>query len=156
MEGVGLKKGFGNIEVQTKPGSDFAELLTRTLCDSRPKIPIDGAYLYCQTESNQQALFQTAHFIIENSYVLKVLLLQTGAKSGYPGFGHWRHQLLETGIAQQQIEGVDMGDTPSAQYPHRIGSSCTLCSKKGVCGIVCRCPSISAVKGLYDCCDSSP
>lgn len=106
---MGRKIVFGIVKVNPKPSGNFTELLTRTLCDSRPEFPVDGAYLYCQTESNQQSLFQLARFLVENSYTSKILALQTGAQCGYPGFGPWRQQLRGMEIADEQIEGVDVG-----------------------------------------------
>jgi hypothetical protein len=90
--------------------NDYTELLIRTLCDVRPEFSVGGAYVYCQTQDNQQSLFQTVHFLLKGSLVSKILILQTEAKSGYPGFSKWRHQLRETGLTDEQIEGVTIGD----------------------------------------------
>ena len=86
--------------------NDTIELLTRTLCDLRPKNPTNGAYLYCQTRSNQQSIFQAAQFLLDNSLTYKILILNTNAKSGYPGFTEWKHQLQQFGLSAEQIEGV--------------------------------------------------
>lgn len=91
--------------------NDYTELLVRTLCDIRPEPPIDGAYLYCQTESNQQSLFQTALFCVKNSFVSKILILQSEAKSGFPGFAQWDRELKEIGLTEEQREGVEIGET---------------------------------------------
>ncbi|MFO7557130.1 MAG: hypothetical protein R6W88_18195 [Desulfobacterales bacterium] len=86
--------------------NDTIELLTRVLCDQRPKHPTNGAYLYCQTRSNQQSIFQTAQFLLNNTYTYRILILNTKAKSGYPGFTEWKQNLKQLGISEEQIEGV--------------------------------------------------
>lgn len=99
--------------MRTKSGSSsingVTELLVRALCDVRPNYPSDGAYLYCQTQSNQQSLFHTARFLVENSFTTKILILQTEAKGGFPGFNEWKPQLQAAGITEEQIEGVEAG-----------------------------------------------
>jgi hypothetical protein len=86
--------------------NDTIELLIRVLCDLQPKNPTNGAYLYCQTKSNQQSIFQAAQFLLDNSLTYKILILNTNAKSGYPGFTEWKHQLQQFGLSAEQIEGV--------------------------------------------------
>ena len=88
------------------------ELIVRVLCDERPELPVNGAYLYCQTDGNQRSLFQTALFLIDNSFTSKILILQTEAKCGYPGFSQWKGQLLATGLTEEQIEGVEIIELP--------------------------------------------
>ncbi len=89
------------------------ELLTRVLCDSRPKEPVDGIYLNCQTKSSQDVVFQTAKFLLDTSYTPKALILDTDAKSGYAGCDKWNKWMQETGIHQEQIKGVEIGETSS-------------------------------------------
>jgi len=89
----------------------ITELLVQILCDVRPEFPVNGAYLYCQTQSNQRSLFQTAGFLLKNSLASKILILQTEAKSGYPGFSQWSRQLREQGVNEAQVEGVELGET---------------------------------------------
>ena len=86
--------------------NDTIELLTRVLCDLQPKNPTNGAYLYCQTKSNQQSIFQAAHFLLNNTLTHRILILNTNAKSGYPGFAEWKQQLHQLGLSEEQIEGV--------------------------------------------------
>ena len=86
--------------------NDTIELLTRVLCDLQPKNPTNGAYLYCQTKTNQQSIFQSAHFLINNVLTYRILILNTKAKSGYPGFTEWKQQLHKLGLSENQIEGV--------------------------------------------------
>ena len=89
--------------------NDAIELLTRVLCDLQPKNPTNGAYLYCQTKTNQQSIFQAAHFLLKNGLTHKILILNTKAKSGYPGFTEWKQQLHKLGLSADQIEGVNIG-----------------------------------------------
>jgi hypothetical protein len=91
--------------------NETIELLTRALCDLQPKIPTNGAYLYCQTKDNQKSTFQAAQFLINNSFTSKILILHTKAKSGYPGFAEWKHQLQQLGLPEEQIEGVIIKET---------------------------------------------
>jgi hypothetical protein len=91
----------------------IVELLTRVLCDSQPEKPVDGIYLNCQTKSSQDVVFQTAKFLLDKPYTSKALILHTGEKSGYPGFEKWYKQMQETGIHQEQIEGVECRETAS-------------------------------------------
>jgi hypothetical protein len=86
--------------------NDTIELLIRVLCDLQPKNPTNGAYLYCQTKSNQQSIFQAAHFLLNNALTHRILIFNTKAKSGYPGFTEWKQQLHQLGLSEEQIEGV--------------------------------------------------
>jgi hypothetical protein len=86
--------------------NDTIELLTRVLCDLQPKNPTNGAYLYCQTKSNQQSIFQAAYFLLNNTLTYRILILNTKAKSGYPGFTEWKKQLHQLGLSEEKIEGV--------------------------------------------------
>ena len=91
--------------------NDTIELLTRILCDLRPKNPTNGAYLYCQTRGNQQSIFQAARFLLNNSLTSKILILNTKPRSGYPGFTEWKQQLQQLGLSVEQIEGVKNNET---------------------------------------------
>ncbi len=90
------------------------ELAIRTSCDSRPpKNRFDAAYLCCQTLSNQQSVFLAARSLLTHGYTSSILILNTDAKSGYPGYDQWHRQLCDTGIANQNIVPVPVEDTPS-------------------------------------------
>ena len=91
--------------------NDTIELLTRALCDLRPKNPTNGAYLYCQTRSNQQSIFQAAQFLLNNSLTFKILILNTKAKSGYPGVSEWKQELKQLGLPEEQIEEVKIKES---------------------------------------------
>jgi len=90
---------------------DMKELIIRVLCDLRPKNPTNGAYLYCQTKSNQQSIFKAALSLLNNSLTYRILILNTKAKSGYPGFTQWKQQLQQLGLYEEQIVGVIKKET---------------------------------------------
>lgn len=87
------------------------ELLTRVLCDTLPASPADAAFLFGQTPDNQESVFQTAQKLIAENKVKKILLMQTGAISGYPGIEVWKRELMQTGIPESKIAGVPPTDT---------------------------------------------
>jgi len=66
---------------------------------------------YCQTISNQQSIFKAALSLLNNSLTYKILILNTKAKSGYPGFAEWKQQLQQLGLYEEQIEGVIKKET---------------------------------------------
>jgi hypothetical protein len=88
--------------------NSIIELLTRTLCDIQPSSPTNGAYLYCQTVSNHESTFQSATSLLNSLLISKIFILQIEAKSGYTGYDNWKHQLNLFGIAEDQIEGVNL------------------------------------------------
>lgn len=87
------------------------ELLIRVLCDTRPEVVADGAFLFSQTENNQESVFLAARELLENSVARTILFINTPAKSGYPGYTVWKRELEELGISEDQIEGVNAADT---------------------------------------------
>jgi len=91
--------------------NDVIELVTRVLCDARDDTPVDGVYLYCQTEDSQQAVLQAAVACREKCWTAKVFVLQSTAKSGYPGFAPWCACLQKIGLSSEQIEGVAISET---------------------------------------------
>jgi hypothetical protein len=67
---------------------------------------MQGAYLYCQTADNQQSVFRAAHHLISGSHTSKILVLNTEAKFGYPGYADWEYQLAQQGVYSEQLEGI--------------------------------------------------
>jgi len=53
---------------------------------------------------NQQSIFQAARFLLSNALTHRILILNTKAKSGYPGFTEWKQQLHQLGLSEEQIE----------------------------------------------------
>ena len=87
------------------------ELLIRVLCDTRPRVVADGAFLFSQTENNQESVFFAARALLEDSIVQRILLIDSPAKSGYLGYTVSKRELKKLGISEQQIEGVNAADT---------------------------------------------
>lgn len=82
------------------------ELIIRALCDTIPEKPVDGLFLFGQTEDNQQAAFDTARTFLKSGRTDKVLCLGTKAMSGYPGFEIWQKEMKKLGIEEEQIIAV--------------------------------------------------
>lgn len=79
------------------------ELIIRALCDTMPDKPVDGLFLFGQTEDNQQAAFKTAYIFVQGGHTDKVLCLGTKAMSGYPGFAVWQQEMQKIGIGEGQL-----------------------------------------------------
>lgn len=84
-------------------GAMLEELIIRALCDTLPDKPVDGLFLFGQTEDNQQAAFETARQFLQSGRTDKVLCLGTKAMSGYPGFEVWKEEMKKLGIGEGQI-----------------------------------------------------
>ena len=87
------------------------ELLLRILADVRPSEVIDGAYLFAQTEPNQESVFAAAAELIERGRARKVLISDCSPKSGYIGAAAYRRAMIEFGIPTSVIEEVPMEPT---------------------------------------------
>jgi hypothetical protein len=61
------------------------ELLLRTLADSRPAERVEAAYLFAQTEPNQESVFRAGRWLLDRGYAAKLLISDCGPKSGYVG-----------------------------------------------------------------------
>jgi len=81
------------------------ELLLRILCDTLP-AQVDAAYLYVQTESNQESVFVAARELLERGAVGKVLISDCQPKSGYIGVAAYHQAMVAFGIAPERIEEV--------------------------------------------------
>ena len=90
--------------------NEQAELLLRILCDTLP-TEVDAAYLYGQTESNQESVFVAARTLLERGAVGKVLISDCRPKSGYIGAAAYRRAMVKFGIAAEYIEEVPMEPT---------------------------------------------
>ncbi len=88
------------------PSPLFPQLLIRLLCDTPPPAVTDGAYLFGQTEDNQESVFAAAGQLLTAMLTRRVLLPHTEPMSGYPGFKAWQLALQCQGIGNLQIEGV--------------------------------------------------
>ncbi len=88
------------------PSPLFPQLLIRVLCDTPPPAVTDGAYLFAQTEDNQESVFAAAEKLLTAMLTRRVLLPHTEPMSGYPGFRTWQQALQGQGIGNLQMEGV--------------------------------------------------
>jgi hypothetical protein len=88
------------------------ELLLRILADIRPPEVAEGAYLFAQTEPNQESVFVAGRELIERGRVRKLLISDCTPKSGYPGVTTCRQAMIEFGIPAAAIEEVPMEPTP--------------------------------------------
>lgn len=87
------------------------ELLLRILCTPLPSKRLDGAYLYAQTEPNQNSVFAAARDLLERDAVGKILISDCNPKSGYIGAAAYRQAMIDFGIAAEAIEEVPMEPT---------------------------------------------
>jgi hypothetical protein len=92
--------------------ASIIELLIRVLCDTPPSTTTDGVFLFGQTSDNQEAVFITAQQLLDASLARKVLFVQTGPISGFPGFDAWKKLLNQQGIGDMQIEGITGVNSP--------------------------------------------
>ena len=88
-----------------------AELLVRILCDTLPAERADAAYLFAQTEPNQESVFAAARELLERDAVGKIMISDCHAKCGYIGAPAYRQAMIEFGIAEPTIEDVPMEPT---------------------------------------------
>lgn len=82
------------------------ELIIRTLCDTLPEEPADALFLFGQTEDNQESAFAVAQQLLQQERIRKVLFLNTGPISGYPGFESWKNALVRAGVEEALLEPV--------------------------------------------------
>jgi hypothetical protein len=84
------------------------ELITRLLCDTHYELTADAAYLFAQTQDNQDSVLSAASELLDKGLVRRILILKTAAKSGYPGFEHWKQKLNDSGVSDECIQGVSI------------------------------------------------
>ncbi len=87
------------------------ELLLRILADAGPSEVAEGAYLFAQTEPNQESVFAAATELIERGRARKVLISDCSPKSGYIGAAAYHQAMVEFGIPTSAIEQVPMEPT---------------------------------------------
>ncbi|MGE5294416.1 MAG: YdcF family protein [Solirubrobacterales bacterium] len=87
------------------------ELLLRIFADVRPSGIAEGAYLYAETQPNQQSVFAAGRELIEQKLVRKLLISNCTPKSGYIGATAYRAAMVEAGISNDVIEEVPMEPT---------------------------------------------
>lgn len=92
------------------------ELIIRTLCDTLPDEPADALFLFGQTKDNQESVFAAAQQLLQQERVKKVLFLNTGPMSGYPGFEVWKEAMVRAGVGEELLEPVP----PVQADPHML------------------------------------
>lgn len=91
--------------------SQERELLLRILADVRPSEASDAAYVFAQTEPNQDSAFAAGRELIERGYTKRILISDCTPKSGYIGAAAYRLAMVEFGIPTNVIEEVPMEPT---------------------------------------------
>ncbi len=86
-------------------------MLLRILADVRPSGVVEGAYLFAQTEPNQESVFAVGKELAEQGRVRKLLISDCSPKSGYIGALACRQAMIESGIRAGTIEEVPMEPT---------------------------------------------
>ncbi len=86
------------------------ELLLRILCDTIPS-QVDAAYLFAQTEPNQESVFATARGLLHRKSIERIWISDCAAKSGYVGAPAYREAMIRSGIPRETIEEVPMEPT---------------------------------------------
>jgi uncharacterized SAM-binding protein YcdF (DUF218 family) len=87
------------------------ELLLRIFADVRPPGVADAAYLFAETEPNQESIFAAARELIEQKRVRRILISDCTPKSGYIGAAAYRAAMIAAGIPAEAIEEVPMEPT---------------------------------------------
>jgi hypothetical protein len=87
------------------------ELLLRILADVRPGGVVEGAYLFAETEPNQQSVFVAGRELIETNRTSTLLISDCAPKSGYIGAPAYRQAMIASGIPAGAIEEVPMEPT---------------------------------------------
>jgi len=93
------------------------ELIIRSLADTLPNHRLDALFLFGQTADNQESGFAVAERMVREAQVQKVLFLQTGPLSGYPGYEAWHEQLTAKDIPADKLEGIP---DPGKEYLHTL------------------------------------
>lgn len=91
--------------------SDHVELLLRIFADVPPDETTDAAYLFGETERNQESVFLAARDLTEKRRVRRILISNCMPKSGYLGAAAYRAAMVEAGIPVKVIEEVPMEPT---------------------------------------------
>lgn len=95
----------------TNSTPEQVELLLRVLADVHPAGIVDGAYLFAQTQPNQESVFLAARGLLDRRQVGKLLISDCTPKSGYIGSAAYRAAMVEAGIPAACIEEVPMEPT---------------------------------------------
>jgi hypothetical protein len=89
------------------------ELAIRSLCDVKSGGIADAVFLYSQTTDNQDSVLSAGSRLIADNRAKRIILTQSGPKSGYPGYPVWKKELLDRGVSAESILGVDLDEAAS-------------------------------------------
>ncbi len=84
------------------------EIAVRAFSDVRADATADAVFLYSQTEDNQSSVLSAAKQLLEEGRVKRILITNSGPKSGYPGYAAWQEALVGMGVPKSAIQGVDL------------------------------------------------
>jgi len=87
------------------------ELLHRIFSDVDPPVTAEAAYLFAETEPNQESVFIAARELLQRGKVRKILISDCGPKSGYVGVVAYRRAMEDYGISSDAIDEVSMEPT---------------------------------------------
>jgi len=90
---------------------DETELLLRIFSDAGPSGTAAAAYLFAQTQPNQDSVFAAARELLDRGAMRKILISDCRAKSGYPGAAAWRAAMADYGISPDAVDEVPMEPT---------------------------------------------
>ena len=82
------------------------ELLVRTLRDTSTDTPTDAAYLFAQTEDNQQSVLEMGVALLKTNQTKQICIADSEPRSGYPGFVYWQQALFDLGVPQAVLQGI--------------------------------------------------
>jgi len=90
---------------------ETTELLLRVMADIRPAGVVAGAYLFAETQPNQESVFAAGRELLAQGRVPRVLIAGCTPKSGYVGAAACRRAMIEFGVPAEAIAEVPMEPT---------------------------------------------
>jgi hypothetical protein len=96
--------------MQSRVSEQLFELLLKAASDPMPSSLADGVYLFGQTVQNQESVLDAGQALLLEGVVKNILIAQTHARSGYPGYDVWKSELLSRDIPEDRIVGVPIED----------------------------------------------
>lgn len=107
------------------------ELLLRIFADVRPAGIADAAYLYAETEPNQESVFAAGRDLLERKQVRRLLISDCLPKSGYVGAAAYRAATVAAGIPNDVIDEVPMEPTEILHTGIEADSTVRFATTKG-------------------------
>jgi hypothetical protein len=84
------------------------EIAARVYCDVQAGVTADAVFLYSQTLDNQISVLSAAQQLLAEQRVGKIVITDSGPKSGYPGSAVWQSALHSMGVPASCVAGVDL------------------------------------------------